>query len=435
MFQFLPRTAFARTIGLIALILVVNQAVSYVMITLYVVKPSVQQLSFLVGRQIQAYEFVRSQDDGEALAAQYSQVSGLERLDPAQAQREGVQDAIHYRFLSAELARVLDRNVQLRLAQTEAMSVWVQIEGDSDWYRLRLTGLEEGQFSPLLFYLVLIGLLSVIGGAWFARWLNQPLKRLQRAALDIGRGIYDGPLPERGATEIANVTRAFNRMARGIHQLEKDRTMLLAGISHDLRTPLTRIRLAAEMMSDKEDALCEGIVHDIDDMNSIIDQFVDFVRSREVGEFENTNVNELIHDVVLTSEYTEDDRIELDLDNKVPAIPMQPTAVKRILTNLVVNARRYGGLPVVIRSGRLPRGAGIWFEVRDHGKGIPEERLEEMFEPFTQGDTARGGEGSGLGLAIVLRFVELHQGDVEARNAPDGGLQIKVTLPARRDQV
>lgn len=433
--RFTPRTAFARTIALIAVILVINQIVSYLLITLYVVKPTVEQLSFLVARQVQAHQLIAEQRLLPRLRYRYQEISGIEIMNDSEARDKGVEQATSYGFLSSEISRMMETDTVVRVSQTGQIYIWIYVEREELWYRIPMSGLDERQFSPLLFYLFLIGGLSVIGGAWFARWLNRPLRRLQQAAVDISRGIYHDPLPEGGVTEIMNVTRAFNRMSRGIQQLEADRALLLAGISHDLRTPLTRVRLAAEMMQSKDDLLCEGIIHDIDDMNSIIDQFVDFVRSPDLKDFEWKNLNELIHDLVLTNEYTEDERLALNLHNTLPPIKMQSTAIKRVLTNLIVNARKYGATPITVSTGMSRRRKGVWFEVRDSGSGIPEHKLEEMFKPFTQGNEARGGEGSGLGLAIVKRFVDLHQGQIEAKNHPEGGFSVRVKLPFEREPV
>src|SRR5690554_8198875 len=113
----------------------------------------------------------------------------------------------------------------------------------------------------------------------FTNWQNRPLKALEAAAQQIGQGDYPAPLVERGSSEIIAVTRAFNQMTQGVKQLEQDRALLLAGVSHDLRTPLTRIRLATEMMPAPEDLLAAGIISDIADMNAIIDQLIDYIRS------------------------------------------------------------------------------------------------------------------------------------------------------------
>lgn len=428
------------------------------MITMYVVKPSVQQLSYLVGKQIQAHQLIAEQRLLPRLRERYSEISGVEVFTATEAIQQGVELAAPYSFISNELSSLLEQPVTVRFSQTGFIHVWVQFDGETTWYRVVLSSLDDRQFSPLLLYLLLIGSLSVAGGAWFARWLNRPLRRLQRAALDMSRGIYSEPLPEAGVSEVANVTHAFNKMSRSMQKLDADRSLLLAGISHDLRTPLTRIRLAVEMVSSNQkssneqqnhsdelpissnedmfsETMYEGIVRDIDDMNSIIDQFVDFVRSPDMSDIAKVSLNELIHEVVLTSDYTELESIELVLDNNVPLLWVNPTAIKRVLTNLVVNARRYGVPPIVIRSGWSKRKARVWLSVSDAGKGIAAEDFEEMCAPFRQGDTARGGEGSGLGLAIVRRIVDVHEGTLQVINRPGGGFSISIELPLKRQNI
>ncbi|MGX5915341.1 two-component system sensor histidine kinase EnvZ [Aliidiomarina sp. Khilg15.8] len=435
-FRWLPRTAFARTVALIAFVLVVNQAVSYFMIALYVVKPSVQQLTFLVAKQVQTQRFLDqlTLEDSKQARDDYRRVTGIEKLNDDEAKAAGITSTVHYRFLSNEMTRVLGEPAEVRLTRADEMYVWVRTQSQPDiWQRILLTEIDERQFSPLIFYLFLIGTLSVVGGIWFARWLNRPLLALQGAAVQIGRGEFPTTLEEKGASEIIQVTRAFNHMARGIERLEQDRALLLAGISHDLRTPLTRIRLATEMMPKSEDYLVEGIVHDIDDMNAIIDQFIEYVRARDSITFSRYDLNRLVQEVVDAHQYTGCEPLGLQLGN-LPEVDMQPIAIKRVITNIVDNACNYGEFPVSIRTGLDPDRKRVWFEVSDSGPGIREDQVESMFEPFTQGDEARGGEGSGLGLAIVRRFVQLHAGHVSLQNRPQGGLIVRVELPVNQPQ-
>jgi two-component system osmolarity sensor histidine kinase EnvZ len=434
--RWLPRTAFARTVALIAFVLVINQAVSYFMIALYVVKPSVQQLTFLVAKQVQTQNFLAELglENSEQVLADYQRVTGVEKLSEASALAAGLGNTVHYRFLSNEMSRVLGEPAEVRLTRDDEMYVWVRTQSQPGvWQRILLTEIDERQFSPLIFYLFLIGTLSVVGGIWFARWLNRPLRALQSAAIRIGRGEVPPSLEEKGASEIIQVTRAFNQMARGIERLEQDRTLLLAGISHDLRTPLTRIRLATEMMPPSEDYLVEGIVHDIDDMNAIIDQFIEYVRARDSVPFSRHNLNKLVQEVVDAHQYTGCEPLDLVLAD-LPEIDMQPVAIKRVITNVVDNACHYGDFPIAIRTGVHANRKRVWFEVSDSGPGIREDQMERMFEPFTQGNEARGGDGSGLGLAIVRRFVQIHAGRVSLQNRPEGGLTVRVELPVTQPQ-
>ena len=156
----------------------------------------------------------------------------------------------------------------------------------------------ENNLEFLTFYLSSIGFLSVLGGWLFARHLNRPLKALQQAAVKVGKGDFSTKLEEEGSTEVIEVTRAFNQMSRGIAALENDHRLLMAGVSHDLRTPLTRIRLATEMMSDQDEYLREGIIYDIEDMNGIIDQFIEYLGHHKREELSCEDINALVGEVV-----------------------------------------------------------------------------------------------------------------------------------------
>lgn len=449
MWRWVPRTALARTIFLIAFILIVNQAVSYLMIAVYVVKPGVQQIVYLVAGNLQTRALLEDIDAPQqaTLLQDYEQLGGAQKLTLAQARAQGLEYAVSYQFLADELSYVLNQAVEVRITGSEATDIWVRRDAEPGyWYRVLLTQIDDRTFSPLLFYLVLIGTLSVLGGILFARWLNRPLQALQSAAKKIATGEDPGLLEERGASEIIQVTQAFNQMSRGIQRLEKDRALLLAGISHDLRTPLTRIRLATEMMPASEDYLVDGIVHDIDDMNAIIDQFIDYVRVHDQTNFSEEDLNVLIQDVLEGLQYVSDDsRLVEDSEfvlqlGQLPLVPLQAIAMKRVLANLIDNARHYGAAPITIRTGTLELEndglsadiARVFLEVADNGQGIAEHQLEEVFEPFMQANQARGDEGSGLGLAIVKRFVQLHRGNIQLRNEPGAGLCVRIELPLQQ---
>ena len=223
------------------------------------------------------------------------------------------------------------------------------------------------------------------------------------------------------------VTQAFNHMSKGIKHLENDRNLLMAGISHDLRTPLTRIRLATEMMSELDDFLKEGIENDIDDMNNIIDQFIDYLRHGSKDKAELGDLNLLVAEVLNVE--TPADRHIVFTANDCPEIPLRYVAIKRALANLVQNALRYTQGDIEVITGHDKNYA--YFIVSDEGEGIPDTDIDRLFQPFTQGDKARGTEGSGLGLAIIKRIVDTHGGRIELSNKETGGLQAKVYLPLK----
>lgn len=317
----------------------------------------------------------------------------------------------------------------MRIAQNSSYAFWVKPpQAPQYWVKVPLTGLDETDFSPLKIYVFVIGFLSVAGGWLFARQLNRPLQGLQQAALKVGRGEMPEPLPEHGSTEIVAVTQAFNRMAKGISQLEKDRALLMAGVSHDLRTPLTRIRLASEMVSEQDSWIKEGIVSDIEDMNAIIDQFIDYIRHHKEEALHEDDLNLLVQEQI-SADRLQKREINASLYEPLPLVPLRRIAIKRVLNNLIENALKYSDGAIEVSTGVERASRKVYVQVRDHGPGIPEHEMQRMFEPFAQGDTARGSGGSGLGLAIIKKIVDMHHGQISMHNHAYGGLVVTVYLP------
>jgi two-component system osmolarity sensor histidine kinase EnvZ len=344
--------------------------------------------------------------------------------------RLGLAQAGYYPYRSEQMSLLLDGPAEVRISEGDEYLFWIRPpQAPHLWVKIPLLGLEEANFSPLIFFLVIIGVLSVAGGWLFVRQLNRPVKALQMAAEHVGRGDFPKPLKEQGTSEIMEVTQAFNHMSKGIKQLEEDRNLLMAGISHDLRTPLTRIRLATEMMSELDSFLREGIEGDIDDMNSIIDQFIDYIRHDSKDKPELDDLNALIEETIHAE--TPADRNIYFIASECPRIPLRHVAIKRVIANLIQNALRYTDGDIEIVTGIDKQKKCAFFIVSDCGEGIPEAEIERLFQPFTQGDKARGTEGSGLGLAIIKRIVDTHGGCVELSNKSEGGLQARVCLPLK----
>ena len=431
----LPKSAFARTVGLLALVLLLNQVVSYLMVSNYVVKPSIEQITQLVAKQIKTM-FIREdslaeRNNDQSLAVAFYDATGIRVFDNQKALEEGLQVTTYYGYLSELMSRELGGEAEVRIAQGDRFFVWVKPPQAPDyWIRVPLNSLSSGQFSPLVIYLLVIGLLSVFGGVMFANWLNRPLKALEESAKLVGRGEFPPKLPEKGASEIVSVTRAFNHMSRGIQELENDRNLLMAGVSHDLRTPLTRIRLAAEMMPASEDYLAAGIAEDIDDMNDIIDQFIDYVRLDQQESPSKESLNELLEQTVANVPDSWQKHFHVEL-GQCPRLYLRPLSIKRVIINLLENGERYGTNNVWVGSGYDKKRRQVWFSVTGDGPGIPEEQQEQLFQPFTQGDKARGGVGSGLGLAIIKRIVDRHDGKIQMQNIAGAGLRVTVELPQR----
>ncbi len=429
--KILPRSAFGQTVLLIGVLLLINQVVSFISMSIYIIQPNAQQVNQLLAKQVRVV-FIDVADEvlSPAMGEAFQRETGIGVYREAAAMKLGLQDAVYYAFRSDEMSNLLGGPAEVRISQGDEYLFWIRPPQAPDyWVKIPINGLEEENFSPLIIVLMILGILSVMGGWLFVRQLNRPLSALQNAAHDVGRGDFPEPLTERGTTEIVAVTRAFNHMSKGIKQLEDDRNLLMAGISHDLRTPLTRIRLATEMISQHDEFLKDGIEGDIDDMNTIIDQFIDYIRHDSKDKAELDDINALIEEVVQAESILE--REIIFTAEPLPKIPLRYVAMKRALANLIQNSLRYSDGKITVTTSYDKRQQEVCFCVCDEGPGIPDVDIERLFQPFTQGDKARGGEGSGLGLAIIKRIVDTHGGRVELSNRDEGGLRAKVCLPTK----
>jgi len=429
--KILPRSAFGQTVLLIGILLFINQIVSYISFAIYVIEPHEQQINQLLAKQVRVV-FIDIDDAklSPKMAKAFHNETGIGVYRQEDALKHGLATAGLYPYRSEQMSLLLGGPTEVRISDGNEYLFWIRApQAPQLWVKIPLNGMEKGSFSPLIFFMVVIGMLSVMGGWIFVRQLNRPLKSLEIAAEDVGRGDFPEPLVEGGTSEIMAVTQAFNHMSKGIKQLEDDRNLLMAGISHDLRTPLTRIRLASEMMQEQDAFLKEGIETDIDDMNNIIDQFIDYIRHDSKDKAEIGDLNLLVEEVINVE--TPSDRVITFYPAPCPKIPLRHVAVKRALANLIQNAIRYTTEEIEVITGVNKAKGYAYFKVSDNGAGIPDADIERLFQPFTQGDTARGTEGSGLGLAIIKRIIDTHGGKVELSNKPLGGLEAKVLLPLK----
>lgn len=275
----------------------------------------------------------------------------------------------------------------------------------------------------------LVLLLSLAGGYLLAARINRPLNLLANAADRLRNGERPEKLPEDSVAELREVSSTFNKMADALAELDAERTLILAGVSHDIRTPLARLRLAVEMLPDEGCAsLKSGMIEDIADMDNIIHQFLDFVRGVEGEPTQMVDINTL-----LQSMHERQTRAGRDLVVQLSPtyyVPIRPLAMQRLLDNLVGNAYAYGRGQVRVASKIMAD--NIVISVFDNGPGIPESHVEKLLRPFERLDTARSNAGgSGLGLAIADRIAKLHQGKLELINRPEGGLEARLTLPIK----
>jgi two-component system osmolarity sensor histidine kinase EnvZ len=427
--RFLPKSTFGQTVVLIAGLLLINQIVTYLSVINYFIRPSYQQINSLVATQVEQIFLQGLNSPDNPLHEEFMESTGTRFHTTETAMHSGLRDATYYRFMSIDISKQLGGETDVRTTGGVNYLIWIRPPQDPNiWISIPMQGIDESYFSPLTIYLIVISILSVAGGWLFVRRLNKPLQALQKAARKVGRGQFLDPLPLEGSSEMVAVTSAFNKMSQGIQQLESDRVLMTAGISHDLRTPLTRIRLASEMLPDKQNWVKDGIEHDIEDMNAIIDQFIDYARQDQQEASENVDLNYIIKDLIQGRLLESGYHIELQLA-ALPNAKLRLIGIKRVLENLIENAFRYGSKNICISTHVEHQSKSLICNIRDYGKGIPESEIPILFAPFAQGDKARGSVGSGLGLAITKRIVESHGGKMLFINHTFGGLSAGFSLP------
>ena len=420
--RFFPRTAFVRSALIIGLVIGLSQALTLWFFARNAYLPGIRESARLTLLQAETAIYPATRD--AALAERLADATGIDvgrRARPRDDEVPLFAGPVVERF-QREMERVTDEPARVRYEEGRTPVLWVNVPSFGDeWMRVPMDFFRHYDRYLLIGWGVTVPLFALLGGLLIARGMNRPLKRLERLVASLGR---DDPEPDldadSGPEEIIAVNRALTRMARELHQAQRDRALLLAGVSHDLRTPLTRIRLSAEFLDDEE--ISSGIIGDIEDMDAILDQFIAFIRDGSDEEPVYENLNDLIEDIIGKYEHLD---IQLKL-RPLPKLMLKRLTMKRMLSNLLTNASRYGKPPVDVRT-RMEHGEVV-LVVRDHGKGIREEEIPQLLQPFSRGEKARTMTGSGLGLAIVKRIVDMHHGRMTLSNHPGGGLQVEIRL-------
>jgi two-component system, OmpR family, osmolarity sensor histidine kinase EnvZ len=335
--------------------------------------------------------------------------------------------------LAAELSTTLGPNTVVARSVNETPGLWVRyvVGEDAFWLRTSPTPM-TASLAGNWWWVAIALLATMVGSALIARLINQPLRELADAAGRIREGEYDSRLDENTMTsEIREVNMGFNRMARELAKLEEDRAVMLAGISHDLRTPLARLRLETEMSVADEQAR-QFMAQDIDQLDAIISKFMDYARPNET-QLRETRLSDVMEREVQGFRDPDQIRFRVQVSSTLK-VRVDETELGRVLLNLFENARRYGhaeGEPAQVEVSATRQGPWIEVRVRDHGPGVPPDRLQRLTVPFYRGDTARtAASGAGLGLAIVDKSVQRLGGELTITNADGGGLLTVLRLQA-----
>jgi two-component system osmolarity sensor histidine kinase EnvZ len=427
----MPRTLLARSFLLMVILIVLSFAASVAIFRHVEQEPRTRQTAQLVVSVVNLTRAAVLSAAPEWRSALLSELAESEGLLVQIAETTDVLEALpddppELRMMAEKVRDSLGGNTRFAAQRNGVEALWVSffIGGEEFWVALPRERIEHPVSEVLLIWGGVVLALALLGAYFIARQVAHPLKRLAQAAQQVGQGATPQPLPERGAKEIAAVSRAFNQMSADLAADERERALVLAGISHDLRTPLARVRLAAELSTDE--SLREGLVADVEQMDAVIRQFLDYARLDESETAVLTDLQALMQKTA--QPFAAQARLTLDLQ-PVPPLAVRPLLLKRALANLLDNAVKYGGGEISVQLGQ--DGNRVTLSVADRGAGIPAAQREAAKRPFMRLESARSdATGSGLGLAIVERAARLHGGKLQLEDRAGGGLVVRLVLPA-----
>ncbi len=436
--KLLPRSLLWRTFVFVSLLMLLSVAAWFAIFRSYEREPRARQLAQAVvsianltraalisARPEARRDFLRDLSDREGIRIYPADVADRVAPLPDRALLHRVEELVKDQLgpatrLSMEREGERALFVSFRIDDSEEGIYWLALPPERIERVFPLGWLGWGVAALLLSLL----------GAWLIVFrITRPLKALQQAARKVGAGETAPRLDESGPTELATVAHAFNQMSADLELIDQDRALILAGISHDLRTPLTRLRMGIEMAADEE--LREGMSADVEEMDKTIGQFLDFARSEGGEAPQDVDIAALLAEIA-----TQYRRRGFNVTVTLPPAPgvtgaqtVRPQALRRAINNLIDNALRYAGSesPVELMLGVVSGELSI--EVHDAGPGIPDEEVEHMKRPFTRLEVARSNvTGAGLGLAIVDRIVRSHNGRLELLPRLSGGLIARLVL-------
>jgi two-component system, OmpR family, osmolarity sensor histidine kinase EnvZ len=423
----------SRNIALLIIVVVVGQILSFALIWLLAIRPQAERLGQIMARNIAAISMAMDDlpaDKRQKLVAKIN-AGGAIRILPGNVtppEDRGVPTLLESLFVK-QFAKEMQQSdtVIWRGATAGQLWVYVRLGGEYYWLSYERPKGWTPNGSLLASFLIAVTL-AIIGGILLQRRLAQPLAQLSLAADKIRTDSLPVALPVNGPEEIAAVAKSFNHMGERIAAQDAERAFMLAGLSHDLRTPMTKVRLAIATIPDIEaetDALLNRQFEQIDQM---LGQFLDFARGDEAEPLVETNISEMIASIASMLQ------VPVQITGIAGgAISTRPAALNRAISNLIRNAAQYGQPP--ISASIKTTGAETHVTIVDHGDGVPEELLTQLGTPFVRGSKERVSDGgTGLGLAIARHVAKILGGRLELQNLEGGGFSAALVLPLNRPE-
>lgn len=421
-----PDSMLGRNLALLVPMVVACLTVSFAIWMVFVQLPRINDGVELVGSQIRMIDaLLASLPAPQRLAHLRTMGAVPEQALDTTVRHSKLPRGLMGRWFLRRLRARLPAGAQMLWGLEGSRGLWVRLGASESLWIPISAGRADGHNLEIAFIILLITtLVPALGAYWLHRSLERPLRALAQAAGAIEKGRWPQPVPVHGPRELATVTEAFNRMAQTLSESDAVRAEMLAGISHDLRTPLTKLRMviAEPTLFEDAPARAERFIADID---MILGQFIDFARNADSELPVAGDLNALIERLAADHAGLGHPFV-LDLQ-PLPPLLFRPVSVQRVLMNLMHNAVQYGKTGLAVRSRSVPGGVVVCVE--DSGPGIPVDQLAQIKRPFYRGSRVVT-PGAGLGLSIAERIARAHGGSLALCTAPGGGLSAQLRLPS-----
>ncbi|MFM8491371.1 MAG: ATP-binding protein [Candidatus Methylopumilus sp.] len=439
--KFIPNTLLARFLILIATVLIIAQVVSIRIFDYFERGPRAEAIAQEIETIVNftRVSLISSREDKRLELLSELSTKGDIRIYPAYY-FEDIEPLAPDPFLQVVVRKLKERLGENTIVITDHYGIpglWVSFSIDQDefWVVIPTPGDRPFPWHWIGWGIIVAGL-SIIGAYATATRINRPLNLLIQATKQLKKGEFPKKLPLDSVTEFRTMSQTFNEMSESLSKVDQERKVLLAGVSHDIRTPLTRLRIAIEMLPKKiASKLKKSMEEDIVEIDNILNQFIDYVRGFNQEATVTTNLNEFF--IHLKNQHQILNRNIVFVSNlKIPIFyDIKPISFRRLFDNLINNAFSYSTGEVIITIRKHKENISI--SVLDDGPGIPPDHIQRLLKPFERFDvisinkkqTADNREGCGLGLAIVDKITEAHNGKLEISNRTKKGLEVKIILP------
>jgi len=437
--KLLPQTLLARFILLISALLLVAQITSLKIFDYFERDVRAQALAKEISTVV---NFTKASIEAAASNKRLkllSELSGLGDVSIYPAYYfeplEPIPEDPFLQLVVKKIAQQLPVGTLITVNHYDIPGIWVSFEIDSDlfWLVMPRTLIDRPFPWHWIGWGVVIFSLAVVGAYIATKRISMPLSRLSRAAEQIKKGSKVHPLPLDNVVEFSEVSEAFNEMSDNLSKISEERRFLLASVSHDIRTPLTRLRIASEMLPNQSHEIKESMEQDIQEINEIINQFLDFARGFEDEPVAPVNLGKFLKEIQRKhARMGQNFKLKKkNIRSNIPKklfIDLRLSAFQRCLDNLINNAFFYSKGNVEMQATLFEESFSV--SIIDDGPGIPEHQKAKLLKPFERVDEARGNiGGSGLGLTIADRIARAHSGKLELINLKKGGLEAKITIP------